>query len=132
MAEIPYFKRGAHPNCRLADSSSELAAMGSGGDFFVLECIEAAVSLTAPMWRFLSGVLGLMLGNAAVWAADTRPARAEHIVVVVWDGMRPDFVSPQFTPHLHQLASEGVFFRNHHPVYVSSTEVNGTALATED
>jgi predicted AlkP superfamily pyrophosphatase or phosphodiesterase len=55
---------------------------------------------------------------------------AEHVVVVVWDGMRPDFISPQYTPHLYSLATNGVFFKKHHPVYVSSTEVNGAALAT--
>src|SRR5437763_8519076 len=56
--------------------------------------------------------------------------KAEHVVVVVWDGMRPDFISPQYTPTLYQLAINGVFFKNHHPVYISTTEVNGTALAT--
>src|SRR5215216_3973732 len=56
--------------------------------------------------------------------------QAEHVVLVVWDGMRPDFVSAQYTPQLYDLAQRGTFFKNHHPVYVSSTEVNGTALAT--
>jgi arylsulfatase A-like enzyme len=56
--------------------------------------------------------------------------KAEHVVLVVWDGMRPDFVRPQYCPTLYALATNGVFFRNHHPAYVSSTEVNGTALAT--
>ena len=63
-------------------------------------------------------------------AAAANGGRAEHVVLVVWDGMRPDFVSAQFTPQLYELAQNGVFFRNHHPVYISSTEVNGTALAT--
>src|ERR1051325_2654914 len=57
---------------------------------------------------------------------------AEHVVLVVWDGMRRDFITPEHTPNLYRLAQEGVFFKNHHPVYVSSTEVNGTALATGD
>jgi hypothetical protein len=56
--------------------------------------------------------------------------KARHVVVVVWDGMRPDFVTEKFTPTLYQLAHDGVFFQNHHPVYLSSTEVNGTAIAT--
>jgi arylsulfatase A-like enzyme len=56
--------------------------------------------------------------------------KAEHIVVVVWDGMRPDFIRPQYTPTLSALARDGVLFKNHHAVFVSSTEVNGTALAT--
>jgi len=53
-----------------------------------------------------------------------------HIVVVVWDGMRPDFVSEKNTPALWKLARDGVTFRNHHAVYPSATMVNGTALVT--
>ena len=55
---------------------------------------------------------------------------AEHIVVVVWDGMRPDFIAPQYCPNLYSLATNGTFFRRNHSVYVSSTEVNGAAIAT--
>ncbi len=53
-----------------------------------------------------------------------------HIVVVVWDGMRPDFISEKTTPTLWKLAREGVTFRNHHAAYPSATMVNGTALVT--
>jgi len=63
--------------------------------------------------------------------ANALSAAPEHrVVVVVWDGMRPDFVSPANTPNLCRLAGEGVFFAHHHPVYLSATEVNGTAFAT--
>src|SRR5438046_898975 len=62
-------------------------------------------------------------------AARQRRVR-RHIVVVVWDGMRPDFVSEQNTPVLWKLSREGVTFRNHHAVYPSATIVNGTALVT--
>ena len=31
-----------------------------------------------------------------------------HVVVIVWDGMRPDFVSEQNTPALWKLARSGV------------------------
>jgi len=51
-------------------------------------------------------------------------------VVVVWDGMRPDFVTEQNTPTLWKLAREGITFRNHHAVYPSATMVNGTAMVT--
>lgn len=56
--------------------------------------------------------------------------KAEHVVMIVWDGLRPDFVTEESTPVLHQLARAGAFFRNHHAVFPSATEVNGTALAT--
>src|SRR5213082_2904310 len=58
------------------------------------------------------------------------PKADRHIVVVVWDGMRPDFLSQENTPALWKLANEGVIFRNHHAVYPSATNVNGTALVT--
>jgi arylsulfatase A-like enzyme len=44
--------------------------------------------------------------------------------------MRPDFVSEANTPALWKLAREGVTFRNNHAVYLSATNVNGTAIAT--
>ncbi len=78
--------------------------------------------------------LVLVFMVSALWIA--RPERAEarghaeHVVVVVWDGMRPDFISPQYTPTLYELALKGTFFKHHHSAYVTSTEVNGTALAT--
>lgn len=77
---------------------------------------------------------GLWMAIAAGVCATEQTARAkgqaEHVVVVVWDGMRPDFVTPQFTPTLYWLATNGVFFRNNLCAYISSTEVNGTVLAT--
>ncbi len=61
-------------------------------------------------------------------AAET--GKAEHIVVVVWDGMRPDFITPHTTPNLYWLATNGVFFKRNHAAFISTTEVNGTAIAT--
>ena len=53
-----------------------------------------------------------------------------HVVVVVWDGMRPDFINQRNTPTLWKLGREGVTFRRHHSVYPTATNVNGAALAT--
>ncbi len=80
-------------------------------------------SWTAP-WAVLA-----TLASAAFAAAPLAPP-ARHVVLVVFDGMRPDLISAETTPNLSGLASRGVFFARHHPVYLSSTEVNGTALAT--
>ncbi len=75
-------------------------------------------------------VCGTLVSIPVLSAAASTHGKAEHIVVVVWDGMRPDFVSAQHTPNLDQLRRQGVFFNRHHPVFVSTTEVNGSALAT--
>lgn len=76
--------------------------------------------------RFILTLLMLALCPFGVDAA----GRASHVVVLVWDGMRPDFVSESQTPNLWRLAQGGTTFSNHHPVYISTTEVNGTAIAT--
>lgn len=55
---------------------------------------------------------------------------AEHVVLIVWDGFRPDFVTKENTPTLFDLADRGVRFANHHAVFPSMTEVNGAAVAT--
>jgi arylsulfatase A-like enzyme len=75
--------------------------------------------------KCLIWILALALVGQAAAAG-----KASHVVLIVWDGMRPDFVSPSNTPTLFGQARNGVTFAHHHPVYVSSTEVNGTALAT--
>ena len=73
----------------------------------------------------LAFLLAQVLGNTTESAQPNR-----HIVVVVWDGMRPDFISDKNTPTLWKLAHKGVIFRNHHAVFPSATNVNGTALVT--
>jgi len=72
----------------------------------------------------LLAALSLPLPGAAA------PFKAKHVVLVVWDGMRPDFITPETAPTLHALAKSGTFFNNNRSVYITSTEVNGTAIAT--
>lgn len=75
-------------------------------------------------------LLSVTLLITAGFTAPAPNGSAEHVVVVVWDGMRPDYITPQHCPTLYSLATSGTFFRRNHPVFISSTEVNGAALAT--
>ncbi len=79
-------------------------------------------------WLLVFAIVGL--GAAPVLAQAPAPARDVHVVVVVFDGLRPDSVTEQDMPNLYALGQAGTRFAHHHPVYPSSTEVNGTALAT--
>ena len=81
-------------------------------------------------YRTSISILVLVFSLDAMGFAADMPRSDRHVVVVVWDGMRPDFVSEKTTPTLWKLAGEGVTFRNHHAVYPSATQVNGTALVT--
>jgi predicted AlkP superfamily pyrophosphatase or phosphodiesterase len=51
-------------------------------------------------------------------------------IVMVWDGLRPDYVTPELTPRLHDLASRGVRFTNSHAVFPTVTRCNAASIAT--
>lgn len=78
-----------------------------------------------PAVVFFSALLLSVATQAVAVAAEPR-----HVVLIVWDGMRPDFATEKFAPTLDQLAREGVRFTRHHSVYPTETDVNGAALAT--
>jgi arylsulfatase A-like enzyme len=80
--------------------------------------------------KFLLIVIAALSGQAASVVAAVPAANTRHVVLIVWDGMRPDFVTEKYAPALNKLAHDGVRFRNHHAVYPTATDVNGAALAT--
>ena len=73
--------------------------------------------------------ISIVLALAAAPTALGR-GKAEHVLLVVLDGMRPDFVTAEHAPHLTALRRDGVWFARNYCVYPSSTNVNGAALAT--
>src|SRR5436305_1919680 len=89
----------------------------------------------APLTRYVIQLLrfSILFASWRVFCAPApgaeEPNESRHVVIVVWDGMRPDFVSEQNTPAVWKLAREGVTFRNHHAVYPSATKVTVPALS---
>lgn len=75
----------------------------------------------------LAGLSAFLLSAAFALAAETK---SRHVVLIVWDGMRPDFATEKFAPNLDKLARTGMRFRDHHSIYPTATDVNGAALAT--
>src|SRR5260221_13885206 len=55
---------------------------------------------------------------------------AERALLMVWDGLRPDFVSAELTPNLWQLAQQGVRFERSYAVYPTLTRANSPAIST--
>jgi arylsulfatase A-like enzyme len=55
---------------------------------------------------------------------------AERAFLMVWDGLRPDFVSAERTPNLWRLAQQGVWFERSHAVYPTLTRANSPAIST--
>ncbi|WP_129666531.1 alkaline phosphatase family protein, partial [Phytoactinopolyspora endophytica] len=57
-------------------------------------------------------------------------AAARRSVILVIDGLRPDSIGPEDTPHLADLRQRGVNFTSTHSALPSVTLVNGAVLAT--
>lgn len=68
----------------------------------------------------------LSMATTAVAQSDI-PLRT---VLVVMDGLRPDYVTPELMPRLSAAAKEGVHFQNHHSVFPTVTRVNAASIAT--
>jgi predicted AlkP superfamily pyrophosphatase or phosphodiesterase len=86
-------------------------------------------------WALLTLIVGFVVATMpsalpADRSLEKTSAKAKHVVLVVWDGMRPDFVTEANAPNLVKLAGRGVTFRRHHSIYPSLTNVNAAALAT--
>jgi arylsulfatase A-like enzyme len=67
----------------------------------------------------------------ALLAAGPAPAgKAVLNLVLVLDGLRPDSITAEETPHLWRLREEGVNFLNGHSVFPTVTRANAAAMGT--
>ena len=72
--------------------------------------------------------LTLLFALAVVTKVQPDPAH-RHLLLVL-DGLRPDYVTKEVMPNLHALAQRGVTFTNHHAVYPTVTRVNASSIST--
>lgn len=73
---------------------------------------------------------GLTLILAFAVAVQAQPDPAHRHLLLVLDGLRPDYVTKEVMPNLHALAQRGVTFTNHHAVYPTVTRVNASSIST--
>lgn len=69
-------------------------------------------------------------GVSASPRAASKPA-ARLVILMVWDGLRPDSVTRDVTPNLYALSRKGVYFAHSHSIFPSLSMVNGAVLATD-
>ncbi len=56
--------------------------------------------------------------------------RNTRVLIVVFDALRPEFVTPELMPYLHAFARGGVWFTNSRSTFPSETRVNQSAVIT--
>jgi len=79
--------------------------------------------------RTAAGVAAALLA-VAVTLHPALAGNATLNLVLVLDGLRPDSITADETPHLWRLRQEGVNFLNGHAVFPTVTRANATAIAT--
>jgi len=90
------------------------------------------VTRTARTRRLLSGMVLLAVVGTACAEAD-RPLEGDErprVVLLVVDGLRPDYVTPELMPRLNALAESGVRGLAHHAAFPTVTRVNSPTLFT--
>jgi arylsulfatase A-like enzyme len=75
----------------------------------------------------LAGASIAAAGHPAVQAQSSPPRT--HLVIVV-DGLRPDYVTADVMPRLTRLGQRGIVFSAHHSVFPTVTRVNASSFVT--
>src|ERR1700747_2605336 len=99
---------------------STLFPSGRNPAFAVLPMLGCAFALS----------LALVIAPPHRASAESPRGPARIFVLIVWDGLRPDFVTAERTPNLFAMENEGVRFARHHSVFPTITMVNSATIAT--
>ncbi|RYD90021.1 MAG: alkaline phosphatase family protein, partial [Sphingobacteriales bacterium] len=51
-------------------------------------------------------------------------------LIVFFDGLRPDYITPEAMPNLYAFKKQGAFGKRHHSVFPTVTRVNSSAYST--
>jgi predicted AlkP superfamily pyrophosphatase or phosphodiesterase len=64
-------------------------------------------------------------------SAQTPPASAARKqLLVIFDGLRPDYVTREVMPNLYAFGQRGIVFTSHHSVFPTVTRVNTSSIST--
>ena len=72
----------------------------------------------------------LTIALAFAVVSRVQPSSGNRHLLLVLDGLRPDYVTQDVMPNLHALGQRGVTFTNHHAVYPTVTRVNASSIST--
>jgi predicted AlkP superfamily pyrophosphatase or phosphodiesterase len=90
-----------------------------------------------PLWK-LSPVITLLIclcfaavsGRAQTSPKSAAPAARPSVLIAVFDGLRPDYITAEVMPNVHALEKAGAVARRHHAVFPTMTRVASASIAT--
>ncbi len=86
--------------------------------------------IVRPVTGF-AGVLAFLMLCGAVHSRPVIPGKsAPRTLIVFFDGLRPDYITPEAMPHLYRFTRTAFACENHHSVFPTVTRVNSASYAT--
>jgi arylsulfatase A-like enzyme len=79
-------------------------------------------------FRLVLASAAAALALATPAAPPPAPVHAQLVIVV--DGLRPDYIGPDVMPRLSAIGRRGIVFNAHHAVFPTVTRVNASSLVT--
>jgi arylsulfatase A-like enzyme len=77
-----------------------------------------------------SAVLFLFVSMATLSVGQTNNREKIRTLMVFFDGLRPDYITPVTMPNLYAFSKEGCYGKKHHSVFPTVTRVNASSLST--
>lgn len=82
--------------------------------------------IMATAISFLSGIVTGQANQEGV----SHPEKEIRTLVVFFDGLRPDYITPRSMPNLYAFSQSASYGEQHHSVYPTVTRVNAASLST--
>ncbi|WP_046287752.1 alkaline phosphatase family protein [Zobellia galactanivorans] len=78
----------------------------------------------------MSGFLAIILLTFTAVAQDFKKEQKIKTLVVFFDGLRPDYITPELMPNVYSISQSGSYGKRHHSVFPTVTRVNATSFST--
>ncbi|WP_127131385.1 alkaline phosphatase family protein [Pseudoflavitalea rhizosphaerae] len=63
-------------------------------------------------------------------AAAAQSTKETRTLIVFFDGLRPDYITPELMPNLYAFKKQGAYGKSHHSVFPTVTRVNSASYST--
>lgn len=73
---------------------------------------------------------GLLFVATRLSAQTKKETHKPRTLIVIFDGLRPDYITSELMPNVYKLKNEGAFGNQNHSVFPTVTRVNASSYAT--
>lgn len=80
--------------------------------------------------KFLKPIFILPILLTIIATAQKKDTINLHTLIVFFDGLRPDYITPEQMPNLYAFSKKGCYGMQHHSVFPTVTRVNASSYAT--